>query len=150
MGVGAAGLTLLRYAPTGTITKYCTAKPSSIPGCVPHLDLAGAPSASAGKGFHLSVAPLPANNPGIFFYTTHGSAAVPVHSLMGWLCIAPTGICRIVPTQSSPGTSSPCDGHFLLDFNRYFAERLEPDRRRQVHDPVVTTAKRGAARDIPL
>jgi len=50
---------------------------------------------------------------------------VPVQSLMGWLCIAPSGIFRVLPTQSSAGTPGPCDGHILVDFNQYFASQLK-------------------------
>ena len=64
-------------------------------------------------------------NPGVFFHTTHGAASTPVQSAMGWLCIASTGIFRVVPTQLTGGTAAPCDGHFLIDFNAYFAAQLE-------------------------
>jgi hypothetical protein len=100
-------------------TTYCTAKPSSIPGCVPAFITTGTPSASQGSGFQIDCGPVPGNNVGLFIYTTQGAAAVPVQNEFGFLCLGP-GIFRL-PASSGGGATGVCNGSYGVDFNTYFA-----------------------------
>jgi hypothetical protein len=99
---------------------YCTSKPSSLPGCVPTLQAAGTPSATAGSGFVVSTTPTLGAKVGLFIYTTQGPAGTPGTTPFGFLCIGPGGIRRFA-SQNSGGTNGLCNGTLQVDFNLYFA-----------------------------
>lgn len=116
----------VQLAPAATPVVYCTAKPSSIPGCVPSLSFAGTPSASAGSGFDVVASPTPGGNLGLFLYTTQGPAAAPIQNAFGWLCLSP-GLFRIA-NQNGGGAPGACEGLFQVDFNAHVAvQTLDPD-----------------------
>lgn len=110
---------------SGTVSFYCTAKPTSIPGCSPVFALGGVPSASAGAGFTIGVQSVPGGNPGLFLYTTNGAAATPIQNAYGFLCIqSGPGMFRI-GMQVGGGTTGVCDGTYALDFNQYLATQTQ-------------------------
>lgn len=100
-------------------TTYCSSKESSIPGCVAQLDFSGAPSATAGSGFVITAGPTPGQNAGLFLYTTGGSAAAPLQTPFGSLCLAAPFL-RIAP-QSAGGATGTCSGQYTVDFNLHVA-----------------------------
>jgi hypothetical protein len=108
-----------------TPTLYCTAKPTSIPGCLPAFTTVGAPSASAGSGFVLQCGPVPGGQVGLFLYTTDGAAAVPILTAYGDLCIdSGPGLTR-GPGIFGGGSPGVCDGGYAMDFNLYFATQTD-------------------------
>lgn len=111
-----------------TPTLYCTAKPTSIPGCLPVFTTVGTPSASAGSGFLLQCGPVPGGQVGLFLYTTNGAAAVPLNTGFGLLCIqSGPGLTR-GPGIFGGGSPGVCDGGYTMDFNQYFAtQTINPD-----------------------
>jgi len=94
---------------------YCTAKPSSIPGCVPTISFSGAPSLGQGSGFLVQAGPVPGNNIGLFIYSTNGSLATPIQNAFGTLCINTQGLKRFA-TQNGGGNSGACNGQYQVDF----------------------------------
>jgi plastocyanin len=98
---------------------YCTSKPSSLPGCVPVLQAAGTPSASAGSGFTVSTTPTLGAKVGLFLYTTQGPLGTPISNAFGFLCIG-AGLKRVA-SQNSGGTNGLCNGQLQIDFNQYYA-----------------------------
>jgi hypothetical protein len=103
----------------GSITTYCTAKPTSLPGCSPSFYLNGVPSASAKTAFTVNVNSVPGGNPGLFLYTTNGAAATPIQTAFGFLCIqSGPGMFRI-GFQFDEGTQGACVGSYGMNFNQY-------------------------------
>jgi hypothetical protein len=100
------------------LATYCTAKPSSLPNCVPAISFSGTPSASAGSGFTVSAGPVPGSNQGLWIYTTFGAAQTPIQNAFGHLCIATQGLFRIA-AQTTGGNAGSCNGQLALDFNQY-------------------------------
>ncbi len=94
---------------------YCTAKPASIPGCVPAIESVGVASATAYFGFTIQTTHTPGNSLGVFLYT-HGGSSTPVQGPYGLLCISSSGLFRtgILP---SGGTPDACDGMLTFDWN---------------------------------
>lgn len=128
VSVSAGGSQQLDVALTSGVvpTLYCTAKPTSIVGCVPALSLAGVPSASSGGGCTVAAAPLPGTMVGLFLYTTSGAAVPPIQNAYGWLCLKTgPGFFRILPALNSGGTSGACDGQLAFDFNAYAAAQTQ-------------------------
>lgn len=126
---GLNGAFLIDLGPScPTPSTYCTAKPTSIPGCLPDFTTVGTPSASAGSGFTLQCGPVPGGQIGLFLYTTNGPAAVPVTTAFGDLCIASgPGLTR-GPGIPGGGTNGTCTGSYAMDFNQYFAtQTINPD-----------------------
>jgi hypothetical protein len=127
---GNSGLsTTLAYtsgACSGATATYCTAKPSSLPGCTAVIGFSGTPSLSAGSGFVVSAGPAPGGNVGLFLYTTQGQAAVPANLPFGFLCIKSPGFFRFA-SQAGGGTSGVCNGSYSVDFNTYAAtQTIDP------------------------
>ncbi len=114
----------LRDRFSGGTFGYCVAQMNSI-GCTPHMSSSGTPSASAGSGFTLSCANVMNKKPGLMFYGTNGSQAVPFTG--GYLCVRSPTI--RMPAQNSGGspTGSDCTGQFSLDFNVRIASGLDPN-----------------------
>ncbi len=124
----ASGSQLLDVALTPSVvpTLYCTAKPTSIPGCLPALSLSGVPSATAGSGCTVVAGPVPGNMVGLFIYTTAGAAVPPVQNAYGWLCLKTgPGFFRILPALNSGGASGVCNGALAFDFNLYAATQTQ-------------------------
>ena len=94
---------------------YCTAKASSIPGCVPTIAFSGVPSLGLGSGFDVTAGPTPGGNPGLFIYTTQGAASTPVQNPYGFLCVKPSGLFRIA-IQNGGGSQGTCSGQYSVDF----------------------------------
>jgi Peptidase family M28 len=107
-----------------TPSLYCTSKAASIPGCVPTLSYAGAPSASAGSGFTLSAGPVPGLKPGLWLHTTQGAAVTPIQNAFGFLCINTNGMQRFQPGPSN-GSNGLCDGQYAFDFNQWVATQTQ-------------------------
>lgn len=106
-------------------TLYCTAKATSIAGCLPLLSApSGTASLTAGAGsYDVSCGPLPGGpNFGALTYTTMGPLAVPLQNAFGWQCI-PTGVGYVVmtPPLVSGGTVGACSGAYTFDFGAYLA-----------------------------
>jgi len=89
---------------------YCTAKPTSIPGCTALMSSTGIPSYNNPDGFTMDAAPAPGGRLGIFFWGRTGPAAVAFNG--GTLCVQPP-LHRAMPRISS-GTPGVCDGAFTL------------------------------------
>ena len=106
-------------------TIYCTAKPTSIAGCVPTIGgPAASASLSAGSGsYDVTCGPVPGQLAiGVVVYTTSGPLASPVQSSFGTLCIDNTSNYFVVqPPQTSGGTLGTCSGLFTFDFGAYLA-----------------------------
>ncbi len=97
-----------------TPTVYCTAKPTSIAGCLPAFSTAGVASLSGG-GFDVTWGQAPGANIGLFVYSTQGSGGSPISTAYGWLCIDTTAMFRTDAVLSG-GTTGACDGAYTLDF----------------------------------
>jgi hypothetical protein len=98
---------------------YCSAGTTS-GGCTPTIVGNGAPSATAGAGFTLSVSSLESQRQGLIFYGVSGSQISP------WAPGSSSFLCVKTPTQrmsvqNSGGVGGACDGVFLEDFNTFRA-----------------------------
>jgi hypothetical protein len=101
------------------VTTYCTAG-TTTNGCVPAISAVGAPSASAGSGFTLSVLNVEGQKQGLFFYGVSGAVALP------WASGSSSFLCVKSPTQrmgalASGGAVNACDGAFQQDWNLFRA-----------------------------
>ncbi|HVS19960.1 MAG TPA: CHRD domain-containing protein [Planctomycetota bacterium] len=104
------------------VNGYCTAKPTSIAGCLPTISATGTPSASAGSGFQVATGPVPGSNIGIYFYSKTQSNSAPFQG--GTLCIG--GQILRTPGTFSGGTLGVCDGAYGIDFNAFVASGIDP------------------------
>ena len=105
-------------------SSYCTGRINSA-GCVPRMDVAGMPSASAGGGFEVSARDVLNGTAGRLHYSIAGPQAAPF--LGGWLCLQRP--LSGTPVQLSGGATGPpfdCSGTFTLDFNRWIALGGDP------------------------
>ena len=109
-----------RYAtciPYGPIV-YCTAGTTS-GGCVPAISGVGTPSIAANSGFNISVASVPSQKQGLFFYGTNGRKDTP------WASGSTSYLCVKSPTsrtsQQSSGGTSGCDGTLSIDWLSFVA-----------------------------
>jgi hypothetical protein len=103
---------------------YCTAKPSSIPGCVPALQPPCTASLSGGPGSaDIVCGPVPGgSNPAILVYTTQGAAASPAQTPFGFLCIQTgAGFFRVGPPRFPGGSPGTCSGSYTFDFGAFLA-----------------------------
>jgi hypothetical protein len=92
-------------------TGYCTAKTTTIPGCLASIKSFGVPQQSSPAGFHVIAAPAPGGNPGIVLWSLVGAAATPFAG--GWLCVqTPLTRGAFLPGQ---GTTGACNGIFQVD-----------------------------------
>lgn len=102
-------------------SKYCTAKPSSLPGCVALLKGAAASvSKSAGSGsYDVSANPAPGGvvAVGTLIFTAQVPPTAPTLGGFGWLCVAP--LSRSNLTALPGGTLGACDGSYLWDFGGF-------------------------------
>ncbi len=105
---------------TNNLSTYCVAKTSSH-GCVPSIFTVGAPSMTISSGFTIQANSTEAGKPGLFFYSTTGTAATPFSG--GILCLQPV-IKRLSATTGS-GTAT-CSGTLFLDFNAVLATTTNP------------------------
>ncbi|MBM3990360.1 MAG: hypothetical protein FJ298_05050, partial [Planctomycetes bacterium] len=103
--------------PYGPIV-YCTAGTSS-GGCVPAISALGTPSIAANSGFNISVASVPSQKQGLFFYGTNGRKDTP------WASGSTSYLCVKSPTsrtsQQSSGGTSGCDGTLSIDWLSFVA-----------------------------
>jgi len=117
------GAVLLQGTGNGAPSAYCESQPSSL-GCAPFMGWTGAPSASAGSGFTITVSDLLSNRTGILFYGKSGAQGTPFGG--GMMCVASpvkrTGL------QSSGGNPPPvdCSGSISFDFNAWIAAGVDP------------------------
>jgi len=109
----------------GGPTIYCTAKTTSIAGCVPTI---GGPSATAsltaGSGsYDVTCGPVPGGqNVGVLTYTTNGALSSPMQTAFGFQCIQTgPGHFMIQPVQFPGGTTGTCSGAYRFDFGGYLA-----------------------------
>ena len=103
---------------------YCTAKPSSVPGCVPSIVPPCTASLTAGTGSaDIYCGPVPGgNSPAILIYTTKGAAATPIQNSFGYLCIKTgTGFFRVGPPRFPGGAAGTCTGTYVFDFGAFLA-----------------------------
>lgn len=106
---------------TGDPAAYCVGKENSA-GCVPSIQSAGTPSASAGFGFFLSAQDVRNNQFGILVYA-YQPGLLPFSDSV--LCLS--GSLYRTPIQSSGGNVLPdCSGNFAIDFNGVIASGLDP------------------------
>ena len=70
------------FAPSAT---YCTAKPTTLPGCLTLMSSTGTPSAEDPSLFTLRAGPTPGAQVGILFWGKSGPASTPFHG--GTLCV---------------------------------------------------------------
>jgi hypothetical protein len=97
---------------------HCTAKPTSLAGCIPDVTFSGTPSKSLGSGFLIQASHIPGGgNLGLLFYGTSGHTALPF--LGGTLCVK-SPVTRLSATQAG-GSPGQCDGSLLVDFNTVMA-----------------------------
>jgi FG-GAP repeat len=96
---------------------YCTAKPSSVPDCIPSIQGSGVASASASSGFRLSSGRIPGESIGLFLYTFQGATASR-RTALGWLCIDDVELHHTTALVSG-GTLGHCDGMLSIDWNSY-------------------------------
>jgi len=89
-------------------TGYCTAKTTTIPGCLASIKSFGVPEQSDPAGFHVIAAPTPGGNPGIFLWSEVGAASTPFAG--GWLCVQ-TPLTRGA-LLAGQGTNGLCNGSF--------------------------------------
>jgi hypothetical protein len=89
-------------------TGYCTAKTTTIAGCLASIKSFGVPQQSNPAGFHVIAAPTPGGNPGIFLWSKVGPASTPFAG--GWLCVQ-TPLTRGALLLGQ-GTNGQCDGSF--------------------------------------
>ncbi|MBM3987928.1 MAG: hypothetical protein FJ294_08230 [Planctomycetes bacterium] len=111
------GVYLRRYQVSGPVA-YCTAGTSS-GGCVPEISGLGTPSIAASSGFNISVAPVPGQKQGLFFYGTNGRMNTP------WATGSSSVLCVKSPTsrtqQQNSGGTSGCDGTLSIDWLSFIA-----------------------------
>jgi hypothetical protein len=100
----------------GSPVVYCTAKVNSL-GCTPVIASTGVPSASAGRGFLITVTNVINNKPGVLIYTIGGRAAVAHQG--GLICI--NSPVRRTPMLQSGGNPPPndCSGVYAIDMNAF-------------------------------
>lgn len=108
-----------RPACPGTWLTYCSAGTTSN-GCVASISAAGAPSASAGSGFTLTISVVEGQKQGIVFYGLSGRNQSP------WGAGSSSYLCMLVPTQrmgvqNSGGNFSWCDGSLSQDWCAFVA-----------------------------
>jgi hypothetical protein len=101
-------------------TAYCTAG-TTTNGCLASISSSGAPSASAGSGFSITVTSLEGQKQGILFYGINNTGFTPTPWSTG-----PSFLCVKHPTQrtgvmNSGGTIATCSGSIALDWNQYIA-----------------------------
>jgi hypothetical protein len=118
------GIQLVEGGGGGGPAKFCTSKPSSLPGCTPTLDgTSTTVSKSAGAGSHtIDATPVPggAGLPGILIYTETGLLGTPVNTQFGFLCLDQFSRLGNFP-QSPGGTSGQCNGSYVWDFGAIVA-----------------------------
>lgn len=93
------------------IANYCTAKPTTIPGCLASIQGNGLPLWHAPTQFTVTSKPTPGGNPGIFFWSTSGPASIPFAG--GTLCFQ-SPIHR-GPGLSGGGSSGQCNGAYTAN-----------------------------------
>jgi hypothetical protein len=134
--VGSAGTLVIEVQPTsgfasvngiqldeggsgGGPQKFCTSKPSSVPGCVPVLDGPSAQvSKTAGSGsYDITAQPAPGgSNPGILIYTTNGLLSSPASTPFGDLCL--NQFLRAGFAAVPGGSTGVCNGAYTWDFGQ--------------------------------
>lgn len=102
---------------------YCVPKPNSS-GCEPSIAYSGAPSATSGSGFHVTVSDILPGRNGSLAYSIGGAHNAPF--LGGTLCVRPP--LRFTPTQQASGQPWPpdCSGTYDTDFNGFVATSNDP------------------------
>ena len=112
------GIQLVEGSGTGP-AKFCTSKPSSVPGCVPTLSgPAQQISKTGGPGsYDIDATPVPGGGgkPGILIYTKSGLLGSPATTPFGFLCL--NQFLRAGAFPALPGgTNGACDGSYVWDF----------------------------------
>jgi hypothetical protein len=112
------GIQLVDAGSGGGPAKFCTSRPSSIPGCVPTLSGPSSQvSLSAGSGsYDITAGPVPGGgSPSILIYTTNGLLGSPASTAFGTLCISQFK--RLSAFPDTPGGSAGvCNGGYAWDF----------------------------------
>jgi hypothetical protein len=102
-------------------TRFCTAKPSSLPGCTALLNAPAATvSKSGGAGsYDVTAGPAPGGEPafGTLIYSTQAPPNAPILGGFGWVCVDP--LTRTGLAATAGGTLGTCDGTYLWDFGAY-------------------------------
>jgi hypothetical protein len=105
--------------PCGLAVNYCTAGTSSF-GCSVHLSATGSASASAATNFTITAQSVDGLKQGLIFYGVWGPAATPWGSGgSSYSCVKPPW--QRSASANSGGTFAACDGHFVFDWNNFFA-----------------------------
>jgi hypothetical protein len=110
-------------APIPWLATYCTAKPTTIPGCFATLSGFGLPLVSTPQNFTILCTNVPGGNPGIFFWGKSGPAAIPFAG--GFLCVAGQ-IVRSGPLSPS-GTFGVCNGNYWFGGQNFGADWAQGD-----------------------
>jgi hypothetical protein len=97
--------------PACTVTTYCTASTTSIPGCSAAISASGTPSVSSPGGFQISSGSVPGGNVGLMYFSDKGKAAIPFGTQGGFVCLKP-GF-RSKP-KTSGGTKNVCNGNYAF------------------------------------
>jgi hypothetical protein len=102
--------------------KFCTSKPSSIPGCVPVLSATSAGVSKTSGTYNIEATPAPggAGKPGILIWTKNGLLLPPVNTSFGFLCLSQFQRAGNFPA-SPGGTNGACDGTYNWPFQSIVA-----------------------------
>jgi hypothetical protein len=100
------------------IATYCTAKPTTIPGCLASMTSAGVPFVGNPASFTVTAQPTPGGNPGIYFWSTTGPAATPFAG--GFLCVqSPLTRSSAIPPG---GTFGSCNGGYTTSGSTFLQD----------------------------
>ncbi len=103
----------------GNFVNYCTAG-TTTGGCVPTMNFAGSPSATATSGCVLSVNSVDGQRTGLIFYGVSGRVAFPWSAgSTSWFCVkSPVQRTFVHNSGGNPGF---CNGNFSVDWNQFRA-----------------------------
>jgi Tol biopolymer transport system component len=105
-------------ATSGPACRFCRA-PLTTSGCTPLIDGAGAPSATSGSGFAITVANTEGQRVGrAFFNLGAGNVSPWAAGSTSYLCMSSAGR---LPVQNSNGVQGACDGLYVWDWNAHLA-----------------------------
>jgi hypothetical protein len=107
-----------------TVTTFCTGTPGVVRDCVPGLETLGVPTASHESDFRIWSRTVPAQNFGLFLYSTTANA-MPDIATSGY-CLPSTNVRRSGIFASS-GTPGACDGVLDVDWNVFGAALAQDD-----------------------
>lgn len=108
---------------TPAVSAYCTAQQNSA-GCTPAIGWSGAPSATAGGGFSVTLSQALNRKAGVLAYGFNGPASTPF--LGGVLCVAAPLTRTAVLNTGGAAVGVDCSGSLVLDFNARIASGVDP------------------------